>query len=100
MNFLKWKQMCQLKNKKGFVNKLLKLRRGLINRGNSYINNARAFSIIENIKLWMDAYPNVSEQQFTNFMKRNYNELKYLVPGGECKSSKEWIKKLDEFVNV
>lgn len=90
----------QLKRKRSFVFKLFKLRRSLILKGNSYINNARAFSLMESMRIWMEAYPNVTEEQFNKFLKRNYESLKYLIPGGECKSKNSWIDKLNEFVNI
>lgn len=87
-----------LKNKRSFVKKLFNLRNRLIVSGKSYINNARAFSVMEQMKIWMDAYPFATEEQFTKFLKRNYNELMYLIPGGECKSKNAWVEKLNEFV--
>lgn len=90
----------KLKYMRSYVRKLIALRKKLIANKKSFINNARAFAIIENIRIWMDAYPYVNEQQFSKFLKRNYNDLKYLVPGGACKSSAKWIEQLDGFLKA
>jgi ribosomal 50S subunit-associated protein YjgA (DUF615 family) len=69
------------------IKKIISIRKRLIKEGKSFTNVAKNYAIIQRLEIWLNAFPNANEQQLCNFVKRNWHDVKYLIPGNKAGQS-------------
>ncbi len=67
-----------------FAEKAIRMRERVIDLKRSNRNDMECWLAIKCIKPWLDAYPNATPQQVARHLKRHYNAVQCLLPGGDA----------------
>lgn len=81
-----------------YLYKVIRLRRKLIAIGASKLNTALCLMLISDLERWLKFYPAASEAQVRNFLRRHYDEVLFLLPGGENRAGRALMNQLDQLI--
>jgi hypothetical protein len=56
----------------------------------------KAFNCIEKIERYVQNFPNATEKQYIGFVKRNSEDVLFLIPGGN--SQQAWLKFYNQII--
>ena len=66
-----------------FLQSLIRMRLYLIANKKNGKNPMRCYAIIHRVSTWLDAYPRATEEQVRAYVRRNMDELRYILPDGK-----------------
>lgn len=69
-----------------FILKVIRIRRRLIQSGDSKLNLAFCTRAMNDIERWIKFYPKATEKQLRNYFIYHSTTIGYLMPGANCKA--------------
>jgi len=83
---------------KQFVVKVLKMRKHLVRNNLSKKNAARVLKSLKKFELYLDFYPNVSDESIKKYCIKHIDDLLFLMPGKGSSSFQKLNQELNQFI--
>ena len=85
---------------KAFLKKVVRVRSYLISSGKSIKTDEKTLRALRKTKMWLDAFPKITEDQARRYIKRNIDQVNLILPGKGSTQSEAFQNQLNEITHA